>query len=188
MSADSTTDSGTQIISLGLEDQKRLLYNRLRAEADGFSLKIDEANCSIDRPWGAYLRLQDESLEQFLDAYYFDLKDRFPATDNRHLAPKLLLVAPGSRLSLQYHHRRGEYWRVLTGPVRISLGEDGASLQERVYNTGDAIKIPCGHWHRLAGMSGWAVIAELWDHTDPANPSDEDDIVRVEDDFSRKTV
>jgi mannose-6-phosphate isomerase len=29
-------------------------------------------------------------------------------------------------------------------------------------------------------------VAEIWQHTDAANPSDENDIVRVQDDFSRK--
>jgi hypothetical protein len=29
------------------------------------------------------------------------------------------------------------------------------------------------------------LVAEIWQHTDPENPSDEDDIVRVSDDFGR---
>jgi len=29
------------------------------------------------------------------------------------------------------------------------------------------------------------MIAEIWQHTDAAQPSDEDDIVRVQDDFGR---
>jgi hypothetical protein len=30
-----------------------------------------------------------------------------------------------------------------------------------------------------------AIIAEIWQHTDAAQPSDEEDIVRVQDDFGR---
>ena len=39
--------------------------------------------------------------------------------------------------------------------------------------------------HRLVGLSNWGIIAEIWQHTDPEKPSDEEDIVRVQDDFGR---
>jgi hypothetical protein len=29
------------------------------------------------------------------------------------------------------------------------------------------------------------LVAEIWQHTDPGNPSNEDDIVRLADDYSR---
>jgi hypothetical protein len=29
------------------------------------------------------------------------------------------------------------------------------------------------------------MVAEIWQHTDPNHPSDEDDIVRLQDDFGR---
>jgi mannose-6-phosphate isomerase len=35
------------------------------------------------------------------------------------------------------------------------------------------------------GTGGWGIIAEIWRHTDAENPSDEEDIVRVQDDFGR---
>jgi hypothetical protein len=35
------------------------------------------------------------------------------------------------------------------------------------------------------GLQGWGVLAEIWQHTDAGQPSDEDDIVRVQDDFGR---
>ena len=34
-------------------------------------------------------------------------------------------------------------------------------------------------------MSDYAVVAEIWIHTDTDNPSDEFDIVRVQDDYDR---
>jgi hypothetical protein len=34
-------------------------------------------------------------------------------------------------------------------------------------------------------MDNWGVVAEIWQHTDPAVPSDEDDIIRVQDDYNR---
>ena len=74
---------------------------------------------------------------------------------------------------------------MLVGPVKIIIGEDGATLQERILNTGDIIEIPQGYWHRLAGCSNWGVIAEVWQHTVTNEPSDEEDIIRIEDDYAR---
>ena len=44
-----------------------------------------------------------------------------------------------------------------------------------------------GERHRLVGLENWGVVAEFWQHTDPDHPSDEDDIVRVQDDYKRST-
>ena len=51
--------------------------------------------------------------------------------------------------------------------------------------TGEVIRLEKGQRHRLVGLDGWGMIAEIWQHTDPAKPSDENDIVRVQDDFGR---
>ena len=48
--------------------------------------------------------------------------------------------------------------------------------------TGDQIKLKKGERHRLIGLTDYAVLAEIW-HTDPNNPSDENDIVRLSDDY-----
>jgi hypothetical protein len=42
-----------------------------------------------------------------------------------------------------------------------------------------------GERHRLIGLDGWGIVAEIWQHTNAQQPSDEDDIVRVQDDFGR---
>jgi len=34
------------------------------------------------------------------------------------------------------------------------------------------------------GIDGWGVVAEIWQHT-ASNPSDEEDIERLQDDFGR---
>jgi len=51
---------------------------------------------------------------------------------------------------------------------------------------GNLISLEQGERHRLVGLDDWGVVAEIWMHTDPSNPSDEDDIVRLQDDFGRK--
>ena len=42
-----------------------------------------------------------------------------------------------------------------------------------------------GERHRIIGMDDYAIVAEIWIHTDKYNPSDEDDIVRLKDDYDR---
>jgi hypothetical protein len=53
------------------------------------------------------------------------------------------------------------------------------------YEAGQSVRLKQGERHRLVGLDDWGILAEIWQHTDPDNPSDEDDIVRVQDDFGR---
>lgn len=163
---------------------KKWLYRRTIAEARGFGMDISHEHSSDDKPWGAYLRISDSTLPQFYAAYWADADVPEPG-DHLKLAPKILIVAPGARLSLQYHFRRREHWRILDGPVTVACGKDEGSVVESVYHAGDVLHLPCGDWHRLIGMQTWGRVAEIWEHTDPARPSDEDDIVRVQDDYGR---
>ncbi len=48
---------------------------------------------------------------------------------------------------------------------------------------GTTVSLIKGECHRLVGVNEWGIIAEIWQHTDANNPSNEDDIVRVQDDF-----
>jgi len=52
---------------------------------------------------------------------------------------------------------------------------------------GDSVELKQGERHRLIGLDQWGIVAEIWRHTDIENPSDEDDIVRLQDDFGRKS-
>ncbi len=165
-------------------DAKTLLFEQAVAEARSLGLKVVEEHSSADKPWGAYLRIDEETLPQFYQAYWADVDVPQPRPGLK-LDPKILIVAPGARLSLQYHHRRGEHWRCLDGPVTVVIGEGEDSLREIIAQPGDVIRIPQGQWHRLVGMETWGRIAEIWEHTDSANPSGEDDIVRVQDDYGR---
>ena len=55
----------------------------------------------------------------------------------------------------------------------------------KIYNEGDQIKLKQGERHRLIGLDDYCLVAEIWQHTDKKNPSNEEDIVRVQDDFGR---
>jgi mannose-6-phosphate isomerase-like protein (cupin superfamily) len=101
------------------------------------------------------------------------------------LSPKILVVAPNKRLSWQFHHRRAEIWKILSGVVGVktSLTDEEGEIQE--LKPGTFIQMDKGERHRLIGLDSWGIVAEIWQHTDPENPSDEDDIVRLQDDFGR---
>lgn len=101
------------------------------------------------------------------------------------LSPKFLVVAPGKRLSWQYHFRRAEIWRVLSGPVKVAISKTDDETAPATYTNGDFIVLDKGHRHRLIGADCYGIVAEIWQHTDPSAPSDEDDIVRLQDDFGR---
>jgi quercetin dioxygenase-like cupin family protein len=54
-----------------------------------------------------------------------------------------------------------------------------------ILKEGDTITFKIEERHRLVGLSNFGVVAEIWIHTDLNNPSDEQDIVRLQDDYSR---
>lgn len=137
------------------------------------------------RPWGGFFVIDEEQIEAFRNQFFAEVE--FSAFQlNNKLSPKILLVAPQKRLSWQYHHRRAELWKLIGGKggiVRSNSDEEG-SLAPMVLN--EVVRLRQGERHRLVGMENWGVVAEIWMHTDLASPSDEEDIVRVQDDFQRK--
>jgi mannose-6-phosphate isomerase len=88
-------------------------------------------------------------------------------------------------LSWQYHFRRSEVWRVVAGPIAVAKSDTDVQNSPQTYKNGEIITLKQGERHRLIGLHDWGIVAEIWQHTDPTNPSDESDIVRVQDDFSR---
>jgi mannose-6-phosphate isomerase len=160
---------------------RALVFNRILAEAKGFGLEI--ADQDFKRPWGGFLRFTEDDLGKFFEAYWQGV-DTGQSVGRRD--PKVLLVAPAQRLSLQLHHRRSELWRVLDGPVLVVHGPDIDHLEEDILFAGDVIHLDVGEMHRLGGaLDSWGRVAEIWEHRDPNNPSDESDIVRVQDDYKR---
>ena len=101
------------------------------------------------------------------------------------LSPKILIVKPGARLSWQYHNRRAEIWQVYKGSAGIIRSNTDTENEMELYGKGDQIVLEQGERHRLIGLDDYCVVAEIWQHTDVNHPSDEDDIIRVQDDFGR---
>jgi mannose-6-phosphate isomerase-like protein (cupin superfamily) len=82
------------------------------------------------------------------------------------LSPKILVVAPNKRLSWQFHHRRSEIWKILSGivGVKASLTNEEGEIQK--LSPGSFIQMDEGERHRLIGLDSWGIVAEIRQHTD----------------------
>jgi mannose-6-phosphate isomerase len=166
-----------------LPSQIDAVTSRARASLAAAGLTV--IGQDLTRPWGGFLLISQSDVQEFIGVYFPDagLQD---VGDQLALSPKLLLVAPGRRLSWQYHRRRSEIWRVVEGPVGISRSLTDEEAPMRRYGAGEVLRLELGERHRLVGLKNWGVIAEIWQHLDASSPSDEHDIVRVSDDYDRR--
>ena len=109
----------------------------------------------VRRPWGWYQTM--------------DLGDRFRV--------KRIQVAPGKQLSLQKHHHRAEHWVVVRGTAEVTRDDEVFLVREN-----ESVYLPFGCVHRLANPGRIPVeIVEV----QTGGYLEEDDIVRIEDDFGR---
>ena len=159
-----------------------MIFETIHKELVGHSFEIVASD--NNRPWGGFFVIAEAQAQNFADAYFEGL-DVTTLKISGQLSPKILIVAPEKRLSWQYHHRRAEIWRVIKGQAGVVTSDTDEEGALQVLNVGDTITLQQGERHRLIGLSDYAVIAEIWQHTDANHPSNEDDIVRVQDDFGR---
>lgn len=114
----------------------------------------------VEKPWGKY-------------------EDLYRA---HNIVLKKITVNPKSRLSLQFHYKRNEFWVVTKGVCLCEVYDNIHRLYNvyRLYE-GDAIKIEIGTAHRLIndGLDP-CEITEL-----QYGECEEHDIVRHEDDYNR---
>jgi len=136
-----------------------------------------------NRPWGGFFVISEQNAPAFIDHFFPMLQKEELLTGK--LSPKILLVAPNKKLSWQYHHRRSEVWKLIRGEASIIRSETDQENPAAQMKIGDLVELKKGERHRLVGLSDWGIVAEIWIHTDPQNPSDENDIVRLQDDFGR---
>ena len=155
---------------------------KIEDEIKGLGFEIIEKD--FERPWGGFLVISEKQAQEFTDKFFDGINVENIKIGGK-LSPKILVVNPNSKLSWQYHHRRAEIWKVFRGEVGISRSFDDNQNPLIKLVTGDQIRLKKGERHRLIGLSDFAVIAEIWQHTNPNNPSDENDIVRLSDDYGR---
>ena len=154
----------------------------IEQEIKSFGFEITSKD--FQRPWGGFLVISEEQAQEFADKFFNGINVENIKIGGK-LSPKILVVKPNSKLSWQYHHRRAEIWRVYKGEVGVSRSFDDNEKSLKKLIAGDQIKLKKGERHRLIGLTDYAVLAEIWQHTDPNNPSDENDIVRLNDDYGR---
>lgn len=107
------------------------------------------------RPWGTYTVLEDTPGYKI----------------------KRIVVKPGKRLSLQKHYHRNEHWIVVSGTATVTVGDE-----TKLIRPNESTYIKMGEVHRLANEGKIPVVlieAQVGEYTG------EDDIIRIEDDFSR---
>jgi mannose-6-phosphate isomerase len=161
---------------------KSELFNQIQGKLEGLGFTIE--NVDQTRPWGGFFVIDESQAQKFANEF-FDGLDTQDLKISGKLSPKILIVGPNKRLSWQYHHRRAEIWRVIRGEVGVVTSPDDDEHELKILKEGEFIRLSQGERHRLVGLAEYGVVAEIWQHTDATNPSDEDDIVRVQDDFGR---
>lgn len=107
------------------------------------------------RPWGTYTVLEDSNGYKI----------------------KKIVVKSGCRLSLQKHYHRNEHWIVVSGCATVTIDE-----KTFILNPNESTYIKAGQLHRLENQGKLPLViieAQVGEYTG------EDDIVRIDDDFSR---
>ena len=161
---------------------KELVFKQVAEYLHQIDIKVVKFDDT--RPWGGFFVLDENNADKFI-ALYFPHLTKEALNISGKLSPKILVVAPNKRLSWQYHHRRAEIWKLIGGVAGVVTSDTDEEKETTTLTIGDIIKLKQGERHRLIGLDGWGIVAEIWRHTDIKNPSDEDDIVRVQDDFGR---
>ena len=159
----------------------KTFYKNIEDELTNLGFKIVDSN--FEKPWGAYFCIDEKQVQDFSDKFFHGIDVGSLKIENK-LSPKILIVKPNVRLSWQYHNRRAEIWQVYKGIVGVVQSDTDIENELKKYTPGDQIKLRQGERHRLVGLADYGVLAEIWQHTDKV-PSNEDDIVRVQDDYGR---
>lgn len=168
----------------GLSKDEALKRVGLMAEQLGYTIVEGDET----KPWGGFYRLSDKDAGQFIHDFFpgLTLNEARLGKPDVKLSPKFLLIEPDARLSWQYHHRRAERWHFLTDGTYALSDTDEQPMMINA-SAGSILQLSAGMRHRVGATNetGYALVAEVWQHTDPAQLSDEDDIVRLQDDYHR---
>lgn len=106
-----------------------------------------------ERPWGSFRQI----------------------THNAKTTLKIITVAQGKRNSLQLHKLRSEFWIVIRGKMRMTIGE-----MVCIASVGDEFWVSVGTKHRFEGLEEFNQLVEI-----SFGQFDEDDNERIEDDHGR---
>lgn len=165
------------------ETSKEEVFNKVQAYLG--DLAIDIASMDSERPWGGFFVIDEGSTDIFINQFFPDYDIEDIKQFGSKLSPKILVVGPGEELSWQYHYRRAELWKCVEGPVGYRRSLDDTQSEVIALQNGEIVQFAPSERHRLVGNGTWGIVAEFWQHTNPEQPSDEDDIVRLQDKYGR---
>ncbi|MBN2781676.1 MAG: mannose-1-phosphate guanylyltransferase/mannose-6-phosphate isomerase [Campylobacterales bacterium] len=117
--------------------------------------KLVDFHKTVHRPWGMFTTLEEREIFKI----------------------KKIVVKPHKRLSLQKHYHRNEHWIVVSGTAIVTVDD-----KEFILKTNESTYIPMGVVHRLENPGKIPLViieAQVGQYLE------EDDIVRIEDDFKR---
>ncbi len=163
-------------------ENKNEIFSQVQSYLHYLHLRIDKQD--FQRPWGGFFVIDERDTKKFIELFFPDYTLQDLMLGNK-LSPKILMVAPKKRLSWQYHHRRAEIWKLIAGEAGVVTSITDEQTETRHLLLQETVVLEKGERHRLVGLDDYGVIAEIWQHTNPDHPSDEEDIVRLQDDFGR---
>ena len=154
-------------------------YENIKSEVKnlGFSITHEDFN----KPWGGYFQIDQRQSQKFVHTFI----SKEINVNNLKISPKILIVEPNQRLSWQFHKRRKEIWKVYRNEIGVIRSLTNFENDLIIKKEGEVIHFDNQERHRLVGLDKIGVVAEIWIHTDLNNLSDENDIVRISDDYKR---
>lgn len=169
-------------MDLGAVASREKVFDTVQEELGKLGFRVVAHD--FNRPWGGFFVIDETQAPEFAKHFFPEVNLNDLKISGK-LSPKILMVAAGKRLSWQYHHRRAEIWKLVAGEAGVVISHSDDQGPAREMRLGEIVRLNKGQRHRLVGLGGWGMVSEIWQHTDASNPSDEDDIVRLQDDFGR---
>ena len=111
------------------------------------------------RPWGGFIKF----------------------IDNKPCTVKILYIKKGESLSLQFHKLREEFWYVISGKIRVTIGKNLRLLKKKILKEGQFVSVPKKFLHRIEGIKN-SKILEI-----STGKVKENDEIRIEDKYGRKS-
>jgi mannose-6-phosphate isomerase-like protein (cupin superfamily) len=96
----------------------------------------------------------------------------------RQYAGKFLVINKGHRLSLQYHEKKDETLYVLSGTLRLTIGDAKYEIVKILTNNA-VFHMPPKTIHRMYAVRKCVLVEVSTPHLD--------DVVRLQDDYKRET-
>jgi len=111
----------------------------------------------FNRPWGGFIKF----------------------IDNKPCTVKILQIKKGESLSLQFHKLRREFWYLISGKAKITIGKSLKEIKQVTLMEGECIFIPKRYLHRAKALKSLKML-EISEGIFKEN-----DVVRIEDEYGR---